>query len=114
MTGPIKPPSGMPPTPLAVPTTGPVGVAETRFRDVAEATKTDAARPVDVSVDPVVAALREGRTDAKGAVDALVARALESELARGLTPAGRVALEQHLRSQLTDDPAFARLVKDLG
>ena len=63
--------------------------------------------------DPIARALAEGEIDAKGAVDALVERALGGELARGLTAEGVEALRAHLMSALEEDPALASLVRDL-
>lgn len=116
MTGPIKPPSSKPPVSELVPKTT-EGAGSARFREALAAQDAETAQKAQgarATSDPIVDALREGRLDAKGAVDALVARALESDTARALTPAGRVALEQHLRTQLADDPAFQRLIRDLG
>lgn len=114
MTGPIKPPSGtnVPPPDVSLEKTS--GTDGARFREALEAQSSAEVRGAEQVGDPVLAALREGRIDGPGAVDALVARALSSDVAKGLTPAGRVALEQHLRAQLADDPALARLVRDLG
>lgn len=119
MTGPVKPPvgpAGSVPTP-SVEARTPAG---TDFRAQLDASReasasVASARPVAKAgeLDSLVTAMREGRIDAAQAVETLVARALDSETARGLSPSARAALEQHLRTTLADDPAMSQLVRDL-
>ncbi len=118
MTGPVKPPVGpagsVPIPPFEART--PVGA---EFRAQLDATDASApaasARPAAQAgeLEGLVASMREGRVDTAQAVEALVARALESKTASGLSPSARVALEQHLRTMLADDPSVAQLVRDL-
>lgn len=62
----------------------------------------------------VGAALRAGELTPSAAVDALVAEALASADAQRLEPAGKEALEQHLRTMLAEDPSLRDLVSDLS
>ena len=65
-------------------------------------------------VKRIAADLRAGRMDAASAVDALVARALESNAAMALPPAQRTELEAYLRTTLSEDPSLLALTKDLS
>jgi len=119
MTSPIKPPGGKPPIDPAAAADGPKeGSADKAegFREALGATETGdaSATAVDGPTADVVADLRAGRIDAQTAVDRLVAQALESPMARLLDDAGRVQLEEHIRTTLAEDPNLAALVKDLG
>lgn len=119
MTGPVKPPVG-PAGSIPTPSVEARTPAGTDFRAQLDASpeasaSAASARPVAKSgeLDSLVTAMREGRIDAAQAVETLVARALDSETARGLSPTARAALEQHLRTTLADDPAMSQLVRDL-
>lgn len=57
--------------------------------------------------------LRAGRIDAAGAVDRLVARALDAVDVRALPPTKRAELEAFLRNALRDDPTLGGLVSGL-
>jgi len=75
----------------------------------------DAGVPADVSsiVAELSEALRQSQVSSAEAVDALIGRALDSALARRLTPAGRAELERLLRALVADDPHVADLVRQL-
>ncbi len=117
MTGPIKPPGA----PKVGGVDLPDGAEGTRSRETAEAFQAslDAAagpQSAEATTGPnaeIASALNTGSLDAAGAVDRLVAEALNSPMASSLNEEGRQALEAHLRQSLADDPSIAALVSDL-
>ena len=132
MTSPIKPPGSTPGAGIpedAVRPGEPRGVSGESFRstldgaapeaaaaessrDVAAAQSTqEASRASEVT--RLAADLRTGRIDTAQAIDALVARALESGAAKALPPAQRTELEAYLRTTLSEDPSLVALTKDL-
>lgn len=64
-------------------------------------------------VQEIAAALKAGKIDAAGAVEKLVARALESPAAQALNEVGRAQLEAQIRDAIETDPALQSLVSDL-
>jgi hypothetical protein len=85
--------------------------ASSSFRDALGEARAETAKVAPG--DPIARALLDGTLDPKGAVDALVERALAGGMAQGLTPDGVEALRAHLMSALEQDPALAALVSDL-
>jgi hypothetical protein len=137
MTSPIKPPSGPPIAfgPVDAPVAGPARVAESTggedFRASlqgadapdgaapggearSESTQAAGAQATRAQAADLAAALRSGSVTPAAALDALVSQALASADAQRLEPAGRAALEQHLRTMLAEDPSLQELVSDLS
>jgi hypothetical protein len=81
------------------------------FRDALDEARAETTRTAPH--DPIACALVDGSIDARGAVDALVERALAAGTAQGLTAEGVEALRAHLVSALEHDPALSALVRDL-
>jgi hypothetical protein len=111
MTSSVKGPGGLggiaPPS-FEAPETAPSGGS---FRDALAEARAEATQTAPG--DPIARALVDGSIDARGAVDALVERALAAGTAQGLTPEGVEALRAHLVSALEHDPALSALVRDL-
>ena len=120
MTSPIKPPSGPSVAPLAggTPDAARVGGASgDDFKASLDAAAGGAPSAAGASkasgAEALTAALRSGELSPAQALDAL-AQALSSADAQKLEPAGRAALEQHLRTMLAEDPALQDLTSDLS
>lgn len=121
MTSPIKPPSGPSVAPLAggTPDAARVGGAsgddfKASLDAAAGGAPSSASAAEATGAQALTAALRSGELSPAQALDALVAQALSSADAQKLEPAGRAALEQHLRTMLAEDPALQDLTSDLS
>ena len=106
MSDPIRKVGG---TPAATPeSTGSVGASFGAALEAAQGTSQAAP-----ATNEIASALRAGDLSAQQAVDALVARALNSPAAQTLSDAGRADLARHLRNTLAEDPTLRALQADL-
>lgn len=125
MSNSIKPPSGPIGTPVIPeqPKAGEASRADFRAElvttpDIPSTRETGPSTPITGAggIDATKAItddLRAGRITTAQAVDALVARALDTPMANALTPEAKQRLESVIRTQLVNDPALAALVSDL-
>ena len=123
MTTPIKPPSGSIVSTVAPESSKTSDLAKADFRaelvttpDVRSSHETAPATPVngpDALLASITSEIRAGRMSSATAVEAMVARALDSPMARALTPDAQQRMEAAIRSQLANDPALTSLVSDL-
>lgn len=126
MSDPIRRVGGSIPGPGDVGPTGEAGASKEAFRAALDATTnvdapTGAVAPTGVGAttelrDPaaIAGALKTGAVTPEQAIDALVAKTLESPMALSLSPAGRADLERTLRSALANDPTLLAMQADLG
>ena len=121
MTTPIKPPGqgvATTSTPDVDASRGPGSAKSTgeSFQSTLEKTSQASSSRAPVAADALrslVDDLKAGRTTVDAALDRLVARALDSGMAKSLSAARRVELEKALRSALLEDPSLQALSKEM-
>ena len=121
MTTPIKPPGqGVPPTSTpdvdAGRAPGSIKNAGDAFQAALDKASSSNASSAPLAADALrtlVADVKAGRTTIGEALDQMVTRALDSGVARTLSPAQRTELANTLRSALLEDPTRVALTKEV-
>lgn len=133
MTSPIKPPGAPGAGPLPDATKGPNATSGKNFKEVAEKVGADSNQvgvdsksQTSSAADPAVtgklvqaellslaAQVRSGQISAAQAVDALVKGVIGKYSNAGLGHSQLAEIEKRLRDVVTDDPAFADMMKGL-